>query len=177
MQGERATPRDLECLFDETAHLEQAGIILRETADDIRKRIASIARGKPELAQYFQLIADTNRQVVDLTDNQRKSQWLEDAYEDLKNAKILGDGECLNIRYKLFPRTHATVDSSILVSDLGFSVRTSNCLEEAGIESINDLLKRTEEELLQVRNFGKTCLTEVQEALWDRFKVKLAVQE
>ena len=51
------------------------------------------------------------------------------------------------------------------VSELELSVRSSNCLREANIKSIADLVKRTEEEMLEFKNFGKKSLTEIKELL------------
>ena len=51
------------------------------------------------------------------------------------------------------------------ISELELSVRSSNCLREAGIKSIADLVKRTEEEMLGFKNFGKKSLTEIKELL------------
>jgi DNA-directed RNA polymerase subunit alpha len=50
----------------------------------------------------------------------------------------------------------------MLVSDLRLSLRASNCLHEAGIESLRDLVSRSREELLEVRNFGDTTLEEIE---------------
>ncbi len=52
-----------------------------------------------------------------------------------------------------------------LVSELDLSVRASNCLEAANVKTIDDLISMTEDELLQVRNFGKTTLNEVKKKL------------
>lgn len=41
------------------------------------------------------------------------------------------------------------------------SVRATNCLESEGIVTVGDLVTRTDEELLEVRNFGETTLAEV----------------
>ena len=51
------------------------------------------------------------------------------------------------------------------VSELELSVRSSNCLREARIKSIGDLVKKTEQDMLQYRNFGKKSLTEIKEIL------------
>ncbi|RLS67771.1 MAG: DNA-directed RNA polymerase subunit alpha, partial [Planctomycetota bacterium] len=45
---------------------------------------------------------------------------------------------------------------SMLVSDLKLSLRANNCLDTAGISLIRDLVSRSREELLEVRNFGET---------------------
>jgi DNA-directed RNA polymerase subunit alpha len=51
------------------------------------------------------------------------------------------------------------------IADLELSVRATNCLETEGINSVRDLVSRSEAELLEVRNFGETTLKEVKEKL------------
>jgi len=51
------------------------------------------------------------------------------------------------------------------ISELELSVRSSNCLKEANIKTIAELVRKTEEELLNFRNFGKKSLTEIDEIL------------
>lgn len=51
------------------------------------------------------------------------------------------------------------------LAELNLSVRATNCLESEGINTVRDLVARSEDQLLQVRNFGETTLTEVQERL------------
>jgi DNA-directed RNA polymerase subunit alpha len=51
------------------------------------------------------------------------------------------------------------------ISELELSVRSSNCLREANIKSIAELVKKTEEEMLSFKNFGKKSLTEIKELL------------
>jgi DNA-directed RNA polymerase subunit alpha len=56
---------------------------------------------------------------------------------------------------------------SMSLAELDLSVRAANCLEAEHIHTVRDLVGRTEEELLEVRNFGETTLTEVREKLSD----------
>ncbi len=51
------------------------------------------------------------------------------------------------------------------ISELELSVRSSNCLREANIKTIGDLVRKTEEEMLSFKNFGKKSLTEIKELL------------
>ena len=53
------------------------------------------------------------------------------------------------------------------LAELDLSVRATNCLESENITTVRDLVTRTEEQLLEVRNFGETTLTEVREKLSD----------
>jgi DNA-directed RNA polymerase subunit alpha len=50
-------------------------------------------------------------------------------------------------------------------AEIGLSVRTTNCLEERGIFTVNDLLYCTPEDLLSISNFGEKTLEEVYKAL------------
>ena len=53
----------------------------------------------------------------------------------------------------------------IPISELELSVRSSNCLREARIKTIGDLVKRSELEMLKYRNFGKKSLAEINKIL------------
>jgi len=65
---------------------------------------------------------------------------------------------------------------STLIEDLDFSVRTYNCLKRAGINSIGDLVARTEEDMMKVRNLGKKSLEEVIQKL-EELGLSLAATE
>jgi len=54
------------------------------------------------------------------------------------------------------------------LAELELSVRATNCLESEGITTVRDLVIRTDEELLEVRNFGETTLKEVKTKLSER---------
>ena len=51
------------------------------------------------------------------------------------------------------------------VDELELSVRSYNCLKNAGIKSIRDLVQRSEREMLATKNFGKKSLGEIREIL------------
>ncbi len=53
------------------------------------------------------------------------------------------------------------------IGELDLSVRASNCLESARIQTVADLVIRTEGDLLKVRSFGRTSLREVKKKLND----------
>ncbi|MGB6043331.1 MAG: DNA-directed RNA polymerase subunit alpha C-terminal domain-containing protein [Pirellulales bacterium] len=50
-------------------------------------------------------------------------------------------------------------------AEIGLSVRTTNCLEDRGIFTVNDLLNCTPKDLLGISNFGEKTLDEVYTAL------------
>jgi DNA-directed RNA polymerase subunit alpha len=51
------------------------------------------------------------------------------------------------------------------LAELELSVRATNCLESEGITTVRELVSRSEDQLLQVRNFGETTLKEVKAKL------------
>jgi DNA-directed RNA polymerase subunit alpha len=51
------------------------------------------------------------------------------------------------------------------IEELDLSVRTYNCLKRRGINFVDDLCRMTEDELFQIRNFGRSCLEDVKENL------------
>jgi DNA-directed RNA polymerase subunit alpha len=53
------------------------------------------------------------------------------------------------------------------VSELELSVRSANCLREAKIQTIGELVQKTEQEMLKYRNFGKKSLSEIKKILED----------
>ncbi len=51
------------------------------------------------------------------------------------------------------------------IDELDLSVRSFNCLKRAGINTVNDLIEKSEEEMMKVRNLGKKSFDEVKEKL------------
>ena len=51
------------------------------------------------------------------------------------------------------------------IEELDLSVRSFNCLKRAGINTVEDLISKTEEDMMRVRNLGRKSLEEVVEKL------------
>src|SRR5215471_14437026 len=80
------------------------------------------------------------------------------AVEDRIEAAVTGDAVDHELERKL----------NMSLAELELSVRATNCLESEGITTVRDLVIRTDEELLEVRNFGETTLREVKQKLTER---------
>lgn len=67
------------------------------------------------------------------------------------------------------PKTNDELLSKLAkpLAELELSVRASNCLESVRVETIGQLVKMTEADLLKIRSFGKTSLREVKRKLAD----------
>jgi DNA-directed RNA polymerase subunit alpha len=62
---------------------------------------------------------------------------------------------------------HGVVNTNLFrsVNELELSVRAANCLKNANIKTIADLVQKTETEMLKTKNFGKKSLNEIKEIL------------
>ena len=68
------------------------------------------------------------------------------------------------------PKTDGQAESlkqrlEMSTAEIGLSVRTTNCLEDKGIFTVQDLLRCTRDDLLDISNFGEKTLEEVFSAL------------
>ena len=71
--------------------------------------------------------------------------------EEMKGTQILVERE-ESIKEKVLEMT---------IEELDMSVRSFNCLKRAGINTVEDLICKTEDDMIKVRNLGKKSLEEV----------------
>ena len=56
-------------------------------------------------------------------------------------------------------------DLAITIEELNLSVRSYNCLKREGINTVGDLVQKSESELMDIRNFGQKSIDEVKGVL------------
>jgi DNA-directed RNA polymerase subunit alpha len=71
--------------------------------------------------------------------------------ESAKNAEILVEKE-VGTKEKVLEQA---------IEELDLSVRSYNCLKRAGINTVEDLASKTEDDMMKVRNLGRKSLEEV----------------
>jgi DNA-directed RNA polymerase subunit alpha len=54
------------------------------------------------------------------------------------------------------------------VEELELSVRSANCLKNAGIRTLRELVQKTEKDMLETKNFGRKSLNEIKEILREK---------
>ena len=91
------------------------------------------------------------------------------------SAKILTDHLQLFIELSEDISTRATVVETkpsepdemldMTIEELDLSVRSFNCLKRAGINTVEDLINKSEEDMMKVRNLGRKSLEEVVQKL------------
>src|SRR5579863_4755189 len=90
-------------------------------------------------------------------------------------AKLLKDHMTIFINFEELPEaaeepTERSLDRvsdqlNRSVEELELSVRSYNCLKNAGIQTIGELVQKTESEMLRTKNFGRKSLNEIKEIL------------
>ena len=89
-----------------------------------------------------------------------------DLSESVKQVEIMMDKE--------EDQTKKILETTI--EELDFSVRSYNCLKRAGINTVKDLITKSEEDMMKVRNLGKKSLDEVKAKLKD-LKLALKIED
>src|SRR5262245_21096323 len=88
-------------------------------------------------------------------------------------AKILQQQLAIFVNFEEEPSTRSEERAEVPhnenlyrpVDDLELSVRSANCLQNADIKYIGELVQRTEQEMLKTKNFGRKSLNEIKEFL------------
>jgi len=126
----------------------------------------------------------TNSRVGKRTDYDKLTLevWTNSGIEPLDavaySAKILRDQlavflnfedeeEAVRVESSSAPQVQSTTNNFLLkpVSELELSVRSANCLQNANIKYIYELVSKTEGEMLRTKNFGRKSLNEIKEIL------------
>lgn len=106
------------------------------------------------------LFEEKEHKVAELTENLKK---LSDALV-WSNSMYFNDDTTLG-EIRAYLKTSEDYNRTLTIADLDLSVRTHNCLYRANIENVLELTQMTEDDLMKLRNFGKTCLVEIKEKL------------
>ena len=77
----------------------------------------------------------------------------------------LSDEQTITTLIKPDQDTRGTGILEMTIEELDLSVRSFNCLKRAGINTVSDLINKSEEEMMKVRNLGKKSFDEVKEKL------------
>ena len=92
------------------------------------------------------------------------SRILIEHFELLTDLSSIADVSGMMIEKTEDPKTKALETS---IEDLDFSVRAYNCLKRAGIHTLQDLVNKSESDMMKIRNVGKKSLKEVLDKIKD----------
>ncbi len=98
----------------------------------------SLALGSKILIDHLDLLTTVHEQVADM------ESCMKDANGEVVNKGLV-----------------------MMIEDLDLSVRSYNCLKRAGIQTVEELTQKTEDEMMRVRNLGKKSLKEVKDKIYE----------
>jgi len=99
---------------------------------------------KPDeaVSQAARILSQRIAIFIDLSKEEEKADTVEQKVDEDREAKL-----------------------EMAIEDLDLSVRSYNCLKRAGINTVGELVRKTEEEMMKVRNLGKKSFEEVEQKL------------
>ena len=122
------------------------------------------------LKVVYDLVTDTEVEsyVAEMKEQEDRQQWKQRLYPEVEEEVLrrAAMNSLLNSEMKaLRHQQQLTYYDARPVEELELSVRSANCLENAGIRTIGELRQRSEAELLITKNFGRRSLKEIREVL------------
>ena len=99
------------------------------------------------------------------------AEWLKKVLATLKAYRELADqmGNRAHILIEELPGL--TLDerwSQMRIEELGLTLRTYNRLKKADINTVSELMLYNVEDLMNLRDFGRRCLADLQVQLWEK---------
>ena len=148
--------------------LKKAGVIAIDSLYSPIERV-SFEVGNARVGQdesYDKLIMDvwTNGSIKPEEAIALASRILIEHFEILTDLSSIADVTGMMIEKTEDPAVKALETS---IEDLDFSVRAYNCLKRAGIHTLQDLVNKSETDMMKIRNLGKKSLKEVLDKIRD----------
>ena len=148
--------------------IKKAGVIaidsLYSQIERVSYEVGSARVGQDE--SYDKLILDvwTNGSIKPEEAIALASRILIEHFQILTDLSSIADVSGMMIEKTEDPKVKALETS---IEDLDFSVRAYNCLKRAGIHTLQDLVNKSESDMMKIRNLGKKSLKEVLDKIRD----------
>ena len=148
--------------------IKKAGVIaidsLYSPIERVSYEVGSARVGQDE--SYDKLILDvwTNGSMKPEESIALASRILIEHFTILTDLSAIADVSGMMIEKTEDPKVKALETS---IEDLDFSVRAYNCLKRAGIHTLQDLVNKSESDMMKIRNLGKKSLKEVLDKIRD----------
>lgn len=156
------TPREeriLELRYEEGKTLDEIAKIYGITRERVRQIIAKGIMRLKHSSRTNILFRDNER----ITERDSLIKQIDD--EILELRKKLKYYRKANLKLELPEEIQNDVSLNVRIEDLDLSTRSFRCLERAGIEFVNEITEKTEEEMMKIRNLGRKSLKEIKQKL------------
>jgi DNA-directed RNA polymerase subunit alpha len=119
-----------------------------------------------QMTNYDRLVIDveTDGSVTPAQALSSAGETLKALFEQFADFEVSGPGGIVVSPEDAFEAL-GSPDDSLPIEDLDLSVRSYNCLKREGVGTVGELRRKTEQDLLEIRNFGAKSIDEVKEKL------------
>ena len=148
--------------------LKKAGVIaidsLYSPIERVSYEVGNARVGQDESYDKLTMNVWTNGSIKPEEAIALASRILIEHFEVLTDLSSIADATGMMIEKTEDPTVKALETS---IEDLDFSVRAYNCLKRAGIHTLQDLVNKSENDMMKIRNLGKKSLKEVLDKIRD----------
>src|SRR5574344_444869 len=148
--------------------LRKAGVIaidsLYSPVERVSYEVGNARVGQDETYDKLTMDVWTNGSIKPEEAIALASRILIEHFEILTDLSSIADATGMMIEKTEDPAVKALETS---IEDLDFSVRAYNCLKRAGIHTLQDLVNKSETDMMKIRNLGKKSLKEVLDKIRD----------
>ena len=148
--------------------IKKAGVIAIDSIyspiERVSYEVESARVGQDESYDKLVLEVSTNGSMKPEEAIALASRILIEHFEILTDLSSIADMSGMMIEKTEDPKVKALETS---IEDLDFSVRAYNCLKRAGIHTLQDLVNKSENDMMKIRNLGKKSLKEVLDKIRD----------
>ena len=148
--------------------LKKAGVIaidsLYSPIERVSYEVGNARVGQDESYDKLTMNVWTNGSIKPEEAIALASRILIEHFEVLTDLSSIADATGMMIEKTEDPKVKALETS---IEDLDFSVRAYNCLKRAGIHTLQDLVNKSENDMMKIRNLGKKSLKEVLDKIRD----------
>ncbi|AXV09123.1 DNA-directed RNA polymerase alpha subunit [Euzebya pacifica] len=122
-----------------------------------------------QMTNYDRLILDveTNGSVTPAEALSSAGETLRDLFELFSDFEEGGPGGLAIGAGAVEPTGPMSPNLALPIEDMDLSVRSYNCLKREGVATVGELVQKTEQDLLDIRNFGQKSIEEVKSKLSD----------
>ena len=156
-----AEEKVIDCIFRQHMTLQEAEKEFGVTRERIRQVQIKALRKIKRYRYYFEVSEYANKKELAKQNYQKyleqnKKEWkYEEAKEFVKN-------------YESEHKQEIAMKTQIGIEDLDLSIRSYNCLGRAGIRYLSELLSKSVEDLIKIRNIGRKSLKEIIDKLKEK---------
>lgn len=172
MNSDVIKPRELDCFlkhFRDGITLEEIGKQLEVSRERVRQLCWLACKKLKHLILNYDKMVERERKLQQEKEQMEKlEEHRREIIEIFRQSGVYNEDMVIEFgTVEVCPSESSYLKQTLntTIEEMDLSVRSFNCLRRAGIQTLEDLTKHTENEMYKVRNLGKKSLREIKEKL------------